>query len=218
MKWPAAPRAGSFTCTRQTWGAACSWIIWIKNSGGTETAVKTYKTTAYAIRVKKMDDDQRQPYAPKQACRACGNSRGELQFIVSGCPVVRCAQCRHVFLDIVHDAPSIEEMYRQYGCTDETVYFDGINAGVERNIDRFLARCRQYCAAAGPKPRLLDVGCGNGALLKRALQATKSARASRSARRWLLRPGSRPAAPCIPAFWRTRVYRRAVLMLSPCTM
>jgi 2-polyprenyl-3-methyl-5-hydroxy-6-metoxy-1,4-benzoquinol methylase len=133
--------------------------------------LKPIKTNTYAIRVKKMDDDQRQPYAPKQACRSCGNSRGELLFIVSGCPVVRCAQCRHVFLDIVHDDPSIEEMYRQYGCTDETVYFDGINAGVEKNIDRFLARCRQYCAAAGPKPRLLDIGCGNGALLKRARQA-----------------------------------------------
>ncbi|MBN2108247.1 MAG: class I SAM-dependent methyltransferase [Deltaproteobacteria bacterium] len=129
------------------------------------------KTTAYANRVKKMDDAQRQPYAPRQACRACGNSRGELLFIVSGCPVVRCSQCRLVFLDIVHDAPSIEEMYRQYGCTDETVYFEGINAGVERNIDRFLARCRQYLAAPGPKQRLLDIGCGNGALLKRALQA-----------------------------------------------
>ncbi len=121
--------------------------------------------------MKKMDDDQWQPYAPKQACRACGNSRGELLFIVSGCPVVRCAQCRHVFLDIAHNDRTIEEMYRQYGCTDETVYFEGINAGVEKNIDRFLARCRQYCAAAGPKPRLLDIGCGNGALLKRALQA-----------------------------------------------
>jgi 2-polyprenyl-3-methyl-5-hydroxy-6-metoxy-1,4-benzoquinol methylase len=118
-----------------------------------------------------MEDDQRQPCALKQPCRACGNSRSELQFTVSGCPVVRCARCRHVFLDIVHDDLSIEEMYRQYGCTDETVYFEGINAGVEKNIDRCLARCRQYCVAAGPKPRLLDIGCGNGALLKRALQA-----------------------------------------------
>ena len=115
-----------------------------------------------------MDTTNMLTYTPTQACRACGSSQGELLFSVSDCPVVRCAQCRHVFLDIAHNDGSIEEMYRQYGSTYETVYFEGINAGVEKNIDRFLARCRKYCAAAGPKPQLLDIGCGSGALLRRA--------------------------------------------------
>ena len=115
-----------------------------------------------------MDDTQLPAYELTQACRACGSNHGELLFSVSGCPVVRCSHCRHVSLDIAHNDHSIEEMYRQYGCSFETVYFQGINAGVKKNIDHFLARCRRYCAAAGSKPRLLDIGCGSGALLRRA--------------------------------------------------
>jgi len=108
------------------------------------------------------------PHIPITACRACGSLHGELRFVVSGLPVVRCTDCSHVFLALACDTTALKKMYEDYGGRGEAVYFRGIDAAVERALDECLSRCKSLCAPSSEAPRLLDIGCGNGALLERA--------------------------------------------------
>jgi len=80
----------------------------------------------------------------------------------------RCSTCTHVYLDVSLSMESIRSMYSAYGDGGRSTYFSGIDREVERNLDGYLQRCRTAIRNPNSQLRLLDVGCGNGALLKRA--------------------------------------------------
>jgi len=101
-------------------------------------------------------------------CRACGSQNTALWFVVEGCRVRRCAECTHVYLDAEHDASSIRAIYSGYGNGGQSQYFAGIDSQVEANLDRYLRQCRDALPGNRTELRLLDIGCGNGALLKQA--------------------------------------------------
>jgi 2-polyprenyl-3-methyl-5-hydroxy-6-metoxy-1,4-benzoquinol methylase len=82
--------------------------------------------------------------------------------------VRRCSTCTHVYLDVVHDVQSIHNMYSTYGNGGQSRYFSGIDHEVEAHLDEYLQRCKAALQNRGGKLHLLDVGCGNGALLGRA--------------------------------------------------
>jgi 2-polyprenyl-3-methyl-5-hydroxy-6-metoxy-1,4-benzoquinol methylase len=82
--------------------------------------------------------------------------------------VRRCSKCTHVYLDVVHDVQSIHSMYSTYGNGGQSRYFSGIDYEVEVHLDEYLQRCKAAVQNRGGKLHLLDVGCGNGALLGRA--------------------------------------------------
>jgi 2-polyprenyl-3-methyl-5-hydroxy-6-metoxy-1,4-benzoquinol methylase len=81
---------------------------------------------------------------------------------------VRCHTCTHVFLDSTHDDDSIKKLYERYGDEKGKTYFQGINADVLNTIDSYLRTCKEYCRTGSSPLRLLDIGCGTGALLQRA--------------------------------------------------
>ena len=102
------------------------------------------------------------------SCRACGSSNAALLFEIEQQRVCRCSECTHVYLDVAHDDESIRKMYSGYGNGGQSQYFAGIDRGVEANLDGYLQRCRAAVQNQHSKLDLLDVGCGNGALMKRA--------------------------------------------------
>jgi 2-polyprenyl-3-methyl-5-hydroxy-6-metoxy-1,4-benzoquinol methylase len=59
-------------------------------------------------------------------------------------------------------------MYSAYGNGGRSQYFAGIDREVEVNLDRYLQRCKAAVQNQLSQLHLLDVGCGNGALLNRA--------------------------------------------------
>ena len=89
-------------------------------------------------------------------------------FEVEQRPVRRCTSCTHVYLDVVHDAQSIRSMYSSYGNGGQSHYFYGIDQEVETHLDGYLQRCQAAVRNHDSQLHLLDVGCGNGALLGRA--------------------------------------------------
>ena len=80
-------------------------------------------------------------------------------------------ECTHVFLDVVHTPESIRTMYESYDGSATDTYFQGIDQQATANFDSYLNSCRQYLRTTSQPPRLLDVGCGSGALLERAKAA-----------------------------------------------
>ena len=103
-----------------------------------------------------------------KSCRACGSSNTRLLFEIEDRRVRRCSECTHVYLDVVHDAESIRRMYSAYGNGGQSHYFAGIDREVETNLDGYLQRCKANVRNHHSKLHLLDVGCGNGALLRQA--------------------------------------------------
>lgn len=103
-----------------------------------------------------------------ESCRACGSSNTKLLFEIEQRRVRRCSECTHVYLDVVHDAESIRNMYSGYGNGGQSHYFAGIDREVEAHLDGYLQRCRAVVRNHDSQLHLLDVGCGSGALLRRA--------------------------------------------------
>jgi 2-polyprenyl-3-methyl-5-hydroxy-6-metoxy-1,4-benzoquinol methylase len=103
-----------------------------------------------------------------QRCRACGLNDSEFRFQIGENRVVSCRGCSHVFLDIVHTPESIRQMYEGYEGPGNDFYFERIDREVRGNFDGYLRNSREYCKTGSPMPRLLDIGCGNGALLTQA--------------------------------------------------
>jgi 2-polyprenyl-3-methyl-5-hydroxy-6-metoxy-1,4-benzoquinol methylase len=103
-----------------------------------------------------------------KSCRACGSSNTGLLFEIEERRVRRCGECTHVYLDVVHDAESIRSMYSAYGNGGQSHYFAGIDREVETNLDGYLHCCKAAVRNHDSQLRLLDVGCGNGALLRQA--------------------------------------------------
>jgi 2-polyprenyl-3-methyl-5-hydroxy-6-metoxy-1,4-benzoquinol methylase len=101
-------------------------------------------------------------------CRACRSPKTRLLFRIQENSVRNCLECTHVYLDAVHDLESILNQYKNYGQDGQSQYFAGIDANVVRNLDTYLKRCKQFLACPGSSLNLLDIGCGNGALLGRA--------------------------------------------------
>lgn len=81
---------------------------------------------------------------------------------------MRCCNCTHVFLDSTHDEHSIKKMYETYDSGRGVTYFQGIDSETLDNIDIHLKSCRKYCLTKTTPLRLMDIGCGTGALLDRA--------------------------------------------------
>jgi 2-polyprenyl-3-methyl-5-hydroxy-6-metoxy-1,4-benzoquinol methylase len=103
-----------------------------------------------------------------QRCRACGLNNPEFLFQVGDNRVARCPGCTHVFLDIVHTPESIRNMYAAYENPGNDFYFERIDEEVTSHFDKYLHACREHCKTRSRVLRLLDIGCGNGALLSRA--------------------------------------------------
>ncbi len=103
-----------------------------------------------------------------KSCRACGSSNTGLLFEIEERRVRRCSACTHVYLDVVHDAESIRSMYSAYGNGGQSHYFAGIDREVETNLDGYLQCCKAAVRNHDSQLHLLDVGCGNGALLRQA--------------------------------------------------
>ena len=103
-----------------------------------------------------------------QRCRACGLNNSEFLFQVGDNRVARCPGCTHVFLDIIHTPESIRQMYETYENHGNDFYFERINEEVTNHFDSYLQTCREHCKTGSRALRLLDIGCGNGALLSRA--------------------------------------------------
>ncbi|MGH9428528.1 MAG: class I SAM-dependent methyltransferase [Terriglobia bacterium] len=102
------------------------------------------------------------------SCRACGSSNTGLLFEIEQRRVRRCSDCTHVYLDVVHNAESIRNIYSAYGDGGRSQYFAGIDREVEVNLDSYLQRCKAAVGNQNSELHLLDIGCGNGALLRRA--------------------------------------------------
>jgi len=81
---------------------------------------------------------------------------------------MRCCNCTHVFLDGTYDEDSIKKLYENYGGERGIAYFQGIDSEALTNIDMYLKLCRKYCLTKTSTLRLMDIGCGTGALLDRA--------------------------------------------------
>ncbi len=103
-----------------------------------------------------------------KSCRACGSSNTGMLFEIEERRVRRCSGCTHVYLDVVHDAESIRNMYSAYGNGGQSHYFAGIDREVETNLDGYLQCCKAAVRNHDSQLHLLDVGCGNGALLRQA--------------------------------------------------
>jgi 2-polyprenyl-3-methyl-5-hydroxy-6-metoxy-1,4-benzoquinol methylase len=101
-------------------------------------------------------------------CRVCQSSDLHFLFTINNSRFVRCCTCTHVFLDSTYDAAAIKKLYERYGDAKGKTYFQGINADVLNTIDTYLRSCREYCRTGSSPLRLLDIGCGTGALLSRA--------------------------------------------------
>lgn len=101
-------------------------------------------------------------------CRVCQSPNLHFLFTINNRRFVRCHTCTHVFLDGTYDDDSIKELYERYGDEKGKTYFQGINAEVLNTIDSYLQSCREYCRTGSSPLRLLDIGCGTGALLSRA--------------------------------------------------
>lgn len=102
-------------------------------------------------------------------CRACGSPETESLFRIEGRSARRCLECTHVYLDVVHDPDSIRGLYANYGNGGQNTYFEGIDEEVVRSLDSYLARCEGAVRLPPKQVSLLDIGCGNGTLLSRAL-------------------------------------------------
>jgi 2-polyprenyl-3-methyl-5-hydroxy-6-metoxy-1,4-benzoquinol methylase len=59
-------------------------------------------------------------------------------------------------------------MYEAYENPGNDFYFERIDEEVTGHFDTYLQFCREQCNTGSRAPRLLDIGCGNGALLSRA--------------------------------------------------
>jgi 2-polyprenyl-3-methyl-5-hydroxy-6-metoxy-1,4-benzoquinol methylase len=59
-------------------------------------------------------------------------------------------------------------MYEQYENPGNDFYFGRIDEEVTSHFDSYLRQCREHCKSGSRSLRLLDIGCGNGALLSRA--------------------------------------------------
>jgi 2-polyprenyl-3-methyl-5-hydroxy-6-metoxy-1,4-benzoquinol methylase len=59
-------------------------------------------------------------------------------------------------------------MYAAYENPGNDFYFERIDDEVTGHFDSYLQVCREQCKTGSRAPRLLDIGCGNGALLSRA--------------------------------------------------
>jgi 2-polyprenyl-3-methyl-5-hydroxy-6-metoxy-1,4-benzoquinol methylase len=103
-----------------------------------------------------------------QRCRACGLNNSEFLFQLGENRVARCPGCTHVFLDVVHTPESIRQMYEGYENPGNDFYFERIDEEVTGHFDSYLQVCREQCKTGSRAPRLLDIGCGNGALISRA--------------------------------------------------
>lgn len=101
-------------------------------------------------------------------CRVCQSSNLHFLFTINKSRFVRCHTCTHVFLDSTYDDDAIKQMYERYGDDKGRTYLQGINADVLNTIDTYLRSCREYCRTDSSPLRLLDIGCGTGALLNRA--------------------------------------------------
>ena len=101
-------------------------------------------------------------------CRVCQSRELHFLFTINSCRFVRCSRCTHVFLDSADDDDSIKKLYEEYGDEKGKTYFEGITAEVLNTIDSYLNFCRDYCRTNTSPLRLLDIGCGTGALLQRA--------------------------------------------------
>ena len=101
-------------------------------------------------------------------CRVCQSPNLHFLFAINSSRFVRCHTCTHVFLDSTYDDDSIKKLYERYGDEKGKTYFQGINADVLNSIDSYLRTCREYCRTDSSPLRLLDIGCGTGALLHRA--------------------------------------------------
>ena len=101
-------------------------------------------------------------------CRVCQSPNLHFLFTINSSCFVRCHTCTHVFLDSTYDDDAIKKLYERYGDEKGKTYFQGINANVLNTIDSYLRTCREYCRTGSSPLRLLDIGCGTGALLQRA--------------------------------------------------
>jgi len=101
-------------------------------------------------------------------CRVCQSPNLHFLFTINSNRFVRCHTCSHVFLDSTYDDDSIKKLYERYGDEKGKTYFQGINTEVLNTIDSYLKTCGEYCLTDSSPLRLLDIGCGTGALLTRA--------------------------------------------------
>jgi 2-polyprenyl-3-methyl-5-hydroxy-6-metoxy-1,4-benzoquinol methylase len=101
-------------------------------------------------------------------CRVCQSPDLHFLFTINSSRFFRCHTCTHVFLDGTYDDDAIKELYERYGDEKGKTYFQGINAEILNTIDTYLRSCREYCRTGSSPLRLLDIGCGTGALLSRA--------------------------------------------------
>ncbi len=104
----------------------------------------------------------------KQNCRVCKSSNSKFLFEINNNRFMRCRNCTHVFLDIIHDEYSIRKMYESYGTERGLSYLQGIDSKTLDNINTYLKSCQKYCLTKTPTLRLMDIGCGTGELLDRA--------------------------------------------------
>lgn len=103
-------------------------------------------------------------------CRVCQSTDLHLLFTINRIPYVRCRTCTHVFQDSTYNDDTIKKLYERYGSDKGKTYLQGIDTALLNTLDAYLRSCRQYCSTGSSPLRLLDVGCGTGALLSRAKQ------------------------------------------------
>jgi 2-polyprenyl-3-methyl-5-hydroxy-6-metoxy-1,4-benzoquinol methylase len=103
-----------------------------------------------------------------KTCRACRSPNTRLLFEIRENSVRKCLECTHVYLNAFHDLHSVRARYSNYGQNGQSQYFAGIDDNVVGKLDSYLKRCKQFLRCPGSNLNLLDIGCGNGALLERA--------------------------------------------------
>jgi 2-polyprenyl-3-methyl-5-hydroxy-6-metoxy-1,4-benzoquinol methylase len=94
---------------------------------------------------------------------------------VGGAAYYRCGTCGHVNLDASYTPAQLRAMYATYGTRRgepgvRTHYFAAVGDEVRRRMRRDLRTASRFLPGRGDLPRLLDVGCGTGELLRCARQ------------------------------------------------